>query len=177
MGVGPAYGRVVSQGNLSGSTPEITYTGLGVGYELMMGGTLSSGVVLGGGLLAQDIVSPKVETKTSASGPKVAVDPSSDRLGIALAGLFVDWFPIERAGAHVGAMLGLGRVGLQDSKGNTPSGGGASLFGGYDFWVGSQWSLGLEGRALAVRTERDVPAVTFEDSALGFQLLVSALYH
>src|SRR5262249_39822829 len=68
----------------------------------------------------------------------------------ALAGLdaFVDWFPNEHRGWHLGGMLGLAAVGVQNAAAVAHVGVGAvhaRAFGGHDFWVGPQWSLGVGG--------------------------------
>jgi hypothetical protein len=52
-----------------------------------------------------------------------------------------------------------------------------ALFGGYDFFVSDQWSLGAGGRVMAAATEHSRFDVSFENSATAFQLLFTALLH
>ena len=63
----------------------------------------------------------------------------------------------------------------------TISGWGFALFGGYDFWVGDQWAIGVNGRYMYARTERNFDVVnesmTVIDTAHTFGALFSALYH
>jgi hypothetical protein len=61
-------------------------------------------------------------------------------------GVLVDWYPSPAGGWHAGASVGLGLVGVTTLADNASMGGvgfGASLFGGYDWWIGRNWSLGL----------------------------------
>jgi hypothetical protein len=74
-------------------------------------------------------------------------------------------------------VLGLGSIGLRDENDEASTGLGASVFAGYDFWVAKQWSLGVEGRALYVSSDRNFGDSQFEDRARGFQLLFTALMH
>jgi hypothetical protein len=131
--------------------------------------------VVGGGLVGQDISEPKIELSAGTNGTNA--NGNDDSLGIVALGPFIDWFPDEKSGGHVGLLLGFGGIGLQDENGDSASGVGASIFGGYDFWVGKQWSLGPEARIVYVHTTREVLDAKFKDDALSFELLFSALFH
>jgi len=107
-------------------------------------------------------------------------------------GVLFDWFPRVRGGSHVGALLGLGlqrtRLAFTLSTGPGSSlafaphaetvGLGATLLGGYDFWVTQQCSVGVTA---LVSTMTATPAS--QDSVgdglfpLWARLLVSVLYH
>lgn len=190
MGIGAGYGRVKSTGEfqtgLEGASTdmEIVYSGAGPAYELLIGGTPGGGVVVGGGFVGQDISDPKVEV----DGEELDADlfDDDDALGMVLLGPFVDWFPDPRGGAHVGAMIGVAAIGLSDGgdedDNESSTGWGGSLWGGYDFWVANQWSLGAEGRVAYLSTHRDFggsSAVNAEadDRGLTFEVLFTALYH
>jgi hypothetical protein len=94
-------------------------------------------------------------------------------------GPFVDWFPNDRKGLHFGAMIGLALLGLQNDSGKLSSGIAGSLWGGHDFWVADQWSLGGEARVAGVSAKRDFSDLggTMNDKALSIELLFTALYH
>lgn len=179
FGIGAAYGKVVSEGSAGSIDLKATFTGWGPAYELLIGGTLGSGFVLGGGFIGQDITEPKVEIDVGGGTIQESAVAKDEALGVLVLGPFVDFFPDEKGGLHFGAEIGLGAIGLQDESGDSATGLGASLWGGYDFWVGKQWSLGPEARFLMVRTERKIGTIdaTFEDSAMGFHLMFSALLH
>jgi hypothetical protein len=186
LSLGIGRGDVKSEGTLSsGGTSvdfDVKYSGYGPAYELLLGGTPGGGFVIGGGLIGHDISSPDIESDT-LDIDSASVE-SDDALGLGVLGPFIDWFPDETGGAHVGAMLGIGVIGLRegaDDDDEASSGWGASLFGGYDFWVSSQWSVGALARAVYLSTKRE-----FDDSLLqgdiddrgtSFQLLFTGLHH
>ena len=172
FGIGPAYGSAKSEAE----GIQATFEGAGPAYELLIGGTLGSGFVLGGGFVGQDIQDPEVTVDLAGAGSASGV-ASNETLGVVALGLFGDWFPDPEGGAHVGALIGIGALGLQGDNDEASTGAGASLWAGYDFWVGKQWSLGPEVRLVAVSTERQVLGTTFQDSATSFEVLFSALYH
>ncbi|MCA9599717.1 MAG: hypothetical protein KC776_40690 [Myxococcales bacterium] len=176
FGLGAAYGAVKSKGQLLGTDAEVSYTGWGPAYELLIGGTVGSGVVLGGGLLGQDIKNPDTSV-TVGQGVSTSKVQQDGTLGLGTLGMFVDWFPDETGGAHVGAMLGLGIIGLNGDNGDSNPGIGGALMAGYDFWVGKQWSLGPEARVVFAKQSRDLGSDTLDDTGVGFQLALSVLYH
>jgi hypothetical protein len=180
MGLGIGYGSVSSKGSAGGADVEITYKGMGPVYELLFGGTPGGGFVLGGGFVGQDISEPEIEIVVD-SGGSASGTATDSALGVAVVGPFVDWFIDPTGGAHVGLIGGIGVIGVQDEKGDSASGFGGAVFGGYDFWVDDQWSLGPEARIVYVNASRDSGtgplSSSFDDSALSFQLLFTALYH
>jgi hypothetical protein len=70
-------------------------------------------------------------------------------------------------------------LGLQDNAGKTSTGIAGSLWGGYDFWVASQWSLGAEARVAALSARRNFSDYngTMRDEAVSIELLFTALFH
>lgn len=174
MGMGPGYGRVVAEGAGSNDV-KATYKGWGPAFELLLGGTLGSGFVLGGGFVGQDVSEPDLEVESRSVNVSGTVEDQS--LGILTIGPFIDWYPDPKGGAHVGVMIGPAEVGLQDDDGQSSTGLGGSLFGGYDFWIGDQWSLGLEGRVVAASTEHTRNDASFDNAAMSYQVLFTALLH
>jgi hypothetical protein len=64
-----------------------------------------------------------------------------------LLGVLADWFPAATGGWHVGGAFGLGGAGVTDDA-NRAIGGvsvGGEVFGGYQWWLGPSWSLGISG--------------------------------
>jgi hypothetical protein len=188
LGIGIARGDVKTEGTVESTLAtastnlDVTYSGYGPAYEILIGGTPGGGFVIGGGFVGQDIQNPDIEFN------ELDIDESElegdDTLGMVVVGPFVDWFPDETGGAHVGAMLGIGGIGLSSGDDNDEemsSGWGASLWAGYDFWVASQWAIGAEARAAYLSTKRE-----FEDSFLrgdlddrgtSFEILFTAVHH
>src|SRR5262249_15855224 len=102
---------------------------------IALGGTVAPGLVVGGSVGAVSI------TQTTLKGAPGS--PSVDASQVHIAP-FLDWFPRPSDGWHVGGMLGFGGPSLRrssvDGTGLSVVG---SVFGGYDWWIGPQWSLGL----------------------------------
>jgi hypothetical protein len=83
-------------------------------------------------------------------------------------------------------MIGVAAIGLSDGgdedDNESSTGWGGSLWGGYDFWVANQWSLGAEGRIAYLSTHRDFGGSSTvnaeaDDRGLTFEVLFTALYH
>jgi hypothetical protein len=58
--------------------------------------------------------------------------------------LFADWYPNPADGWHVGTEFGFGLVELVVNSDTLAAGDlTGSIFGGYEWWIGPQWSAGL----------------------------------
>lgn len=177
-GLGFGWGQVDAEGGEF----KASYEGTGLLIDLLLGGTLGNTVVIGGGFLYHDISEPSGEASSEYYGDR---DQEPDRaIGIGTLGPFVDFFFGPNSGGHVGSMIGIASIGLEDGNQEPSSGWGFSLFGGYDFWVSDQWSLGVNGRYMYVKGERrfefhdanpELPPLV--DTAHTFGVLFSALYH
>ena len=115
-----------------------------------LGGSIARGLVLGG------IMQAATTRGTFEGGPfrnaTIAVDgndiSASHKAEASFGefGLLVDWYPNPAAGWHAGLSGGLGAVvvtNLADDSslvGVSPAG---TLFGGYDWAIGRDWSFGL----------------------------------
>jgi hypothetical protein len=183
MGTGLAYGWIKGSGTIlltsndPGSDATVTYKGWGPAYQLLIGGTVARGFVLGGGVVGQRMLDPKVTMKYSPL--RVRSDATFEDVGegatsIGLIGPFFDWFPREGGGLHFGTMVGFALLGLEEGH----SGVAGSLWGGYDFWISSQWSLGIEACFAALRSQHSLRnfSGTLDDSAINAALLLTALY-
>jgi hypothetical protein len=113
-----------------------TFDGLGASTSLALGGTVSEGLVIGGTFSASGL-----------SDHWEGLSDEGDDIGLVHSqlGVLVDWFPESRGGWHVGGSIGLGVNILQDDDDDqfTGVGASASVLGGYDFWIGPQWALGI----------------------------------
>jgi hypothetical protein len=103
---------------------------------LAIGGTPGEGFVVGGAFRAEQVRG----TLHGASNPAGNATATVGQLGI-----LMDWFPRPSDGWHVGGLVSLGILSISDSKLPDSSGAAfaASVFGGYDFWIGPEWSLGV----------------------------------
>jgi hypothetical protein len=111
--------------------------GLGSGGMLALGGTPLPGLVIAG-MLSSDMLRGKFNGRPQGQ-------EEDANMARAMLGVLVDWYPQPDDGWHVGAAIGFAGITLSDSS--IPSAVGAAfsakLFGGYDWWIGPQWSLGL----------------------------------
>jgi hypothetical protein len=135
-GTGP-HGRVASVGGGGSST-------------LAIGGSIARGWVLAGVLHGATITStldggPFEDATVTSDGETTS---ASDKVAASVShvGLLVDWYPDPSKGWHVGASAGLGSTALihqaDDSTMTGPSAAG-TVFGGYDWSIGRDWSLGV----------------------------------
>ncbi|HEU5073426.1 MAG TPA: hypothetical protein VFU02_04625, partial [Polyangiaceae bacterium] len=180
-GLGFGWGQVESKVD----DFDATYTGSGWLFDLLLGGTIGNTVVIGGGFLTHEISDPELEVSSEEFG--VLSEELNGGLGIVTLGPFVDFFFGPQSGGHIGSMIGLASIGLEgEDDSELSSGWGFSLFGGYDFWVSDQWALGVNGRYMYAKGEREFDTVfsdgsgepvTVVDTAHTFGVMFSALYH
>ena len=137
-GSGGVYG-----GNSSISGP------MGV-FELAAGGTPTTGLVVLGGVASYRLEEAKLDRD---SGEEVDL---GGVLEAGIVGAGVEYFPDERGGLHLGALLGLGFASAPTPSGSLfdqlgDAGGALSLSVGYGWWVSDSWSLVLLGRFVGGR--------------------------
>lgn len=145
-------------------------SGFSMGADLMLGGSPSPGFALGGALLAQGAFSARFER-----GSAFAEDRS---LSLLLIGPFVDGFPMPSKGWHVGGMVGLAALTIEDSSSDgvsQTSGFGGSAWLGHDFWVADEWSMGPMLRLTGTLTRESDADVNASSFSLLF--LFTALHH
>jgi hypothetical protein len=137
----------------SGPNGSASVSGTGSLFSLAIGGTLAPGIVLAGVLAGTTGTStfhggPFANATITGAAGSTGPIAASDNAGASSfdVGLLLDWFPDPAKGLHVGGSVGLGGVALTNQADGSFISGlglGAGLFGGYDFWVGPAWSLGL----------------------------------
>jgi hypothetical protein len=177
------FGGQWSASSTDKSNATATVAGSGGAFDILMGGTPAPGLVVGGGLILQEAMSPSVEVKTGTGG---TASPGLDggtsaALGFGMLGPMIDAFPNPNGGFHFGGLLGVASIGLKGQNGNQSTGGGLSAWGGYMWWVSSQWSLGGLLRFSAARTSRklgDQPnEIDVTDATQALTFMLSTAYH
>jgi hypothetical protein len=163
--VGVAYGATsVTSDNTEHDDYDVN--GFGLAVDLMIGGSPSPGLAIGGGL--------------TFSG--FGQDGGS---GMSLLGVFVDGFPDANGGWHLGGMLGFSGVGATKTEryDDFQGGGfGVAAWVGHGFWVADDWSFGpllrFNGGIARDASEED-EADSFVLSSAVFEgtLMFSVLYH
>ncbi len=141
--------------------------------DLMIGGSPDRGLAIGGALLGEGMFGAKYEHDGDQIG--------DGNVAVGLIGGFIDGHPDPKGGFHVGGALGFSSVTAEelgpDGDNIDTAGLGGAVWLGYDFWVGSEWSLGPLVRVMATVNrdrgdETDVTAVTRSLTAS-----FTALYH
>jgi len=133
-------------------------TGFAVAWELALGGNIAKGLVLGGGIYQSLVSNPNYDLSFYDQGQLVRASRGGAISGT-MVGPFLDWYFDATAGGHV--QLALGRVSISAARGSDGNpfgtggypgqdsfgfGNGAMVGGGYELWVGGQFSLGVLGR-------------------------------
>ncbi|MBK8999330.1 MAG: autotransporter domain-containing protein [Myxococcales bacterium] len=152
FGIGYAYANVAVKVKEPDTGEEATLKGSGIGIGLaMIGGTVAPGFVLGGALLGHGFSEPDFEV-TDAAGNKRDVDTADETLTFSVIGLFGQYYFDPTSGGYLQALIGFGQLDDgdddDDSSEERPSGAVFGIGGGYDFWVGEQWSIGPELRLM-----------------------------
>ncbi len=187
IGLGGLNVARTSRSSIRDMDRDSTVSGGSGELEVTLGGTVGSGIVLGGTLLLGS--TPDAEIDPDASGEEnLRLDGS---MNIGLLGFTLDWYPDDRAGFHLGATLGaLGAwARLPDSSaaheygfdGIGGEGGALMITIGYEWWIGRQWSLGGLFRFLGgqIHGETELHGDTFEedDTVTGVWLALTLVYH
>jgi hypothetical protein len=150
-----------------GSAPALDFDGSGLGIDLLIGGSPSPGVALGGALLSG-------YTFTSDGGAD-AFDPNVQTL---LVGPFIDGFPNPAGGWHFGGTVGLASIQASDRRvAESTWGVGGAAWAGFDQWVGDEFAVGGLVRFSVARTAGDGNATDTVVSAANLGLFFTALYH
>ncbi|HEY5373377.1 MAG TPA: hypothetical protein VIK01_06805 [Polyangiaceae bacterium] len=145
-----------------------------IAIDLLIGGSPSPGVSIGGGLLLEPLFSADYDRNGNGSG-------SHDGFAT-LVGPFIDGFPDATKGWHLGGMIGLGAQSFQDvnaTSGTTTRAGGlgGAAWFGYDFWVAGEWAIGPQLRLMGMRTSDTKSGEDVSAWARSFTLGMSAVFN
>ncbi len=150
--------------------PDTDAGGTSLALDLLLGGSPSRGVAIGGAVLGHVMLATDVEVGGEES--------DDEALNLLMVGPFIDGFPNPTGGWHVGGSIGLARARFSDLKG---WGLGGAAWAGYDAWVGDEWSVGGLARLMLVRTsaEAEESGVSSDTdaTATSFTLGFTALFH
>ena len=152
---------------------DLSADGSDLALDVLVGGSPSRGVAVGGALLSNTLLAADLEQ----SG-----DTVTDRdISIVLLGPFIDGFPNAKRGWHLGGTIGLSAVKQKDlgefGQTDRTVGLGAAAWAGYDAWVGDEWSLGGQLRFMLTRTRDGGADPEVAASTRSITLMFTALYH
>jgi hypothetical protein len=131
-GTGLGYGALLG----SGPAGDASISGFSLTTLVAIGGNVADGLVVAGAFHGGQVR----DTFEGSPPPQRKATAATGQFGVLL-----DWFPDPTGGWHVGALAGLGFATITDAEIKDASGAGfgGAVFGGYDFWIGPQWSAGL----------------------------------
>ncbi len=131
---------------VSGSAIRSGIRGIGQSAVISMGGTPTRGLVLGG-----TIWTARIDPVFVENGRSVTPDDDSVKLTLLRTGPFIDFYPNPARGFHLQAAALLAIQIESDVKGNpiepAALGPAVSIGLGYEWFISSQFSLGLVARA------------------------------
>ncbi len=144
-----SYSESITREDADEST---SVTGMASVSELMIGGALRPGLILGGGVWTSSVLASD-RIVDGMTPPDEVIAGSGN---FTLIGPFVDWYFNPARGLHFQAAIGGATVRGYDlvEARNEPDavsvGGGVMLGFGYEWWVSHKWSFGVLGRLTAV---------------------------
>lgn len=172
LGVGLGLGGALISSD-SKSVGDYSFGGGAGAFDAWIGGTPLTGLAMGAAISGVGLGS----SERSVDGNRVSGDVSGSS---GLLGYFVDVFPDPERGLHFGGALGLAsaRAEVKDSGRKFEGGGlGLQAWGGYEFWVSPQWSLGGMLRFIGSMTREEEAGVAYRASLGAATLSFTALYH
>ncbi|HVZ74650.1 MAG TPA: hypothetical protein VHJ20_19845 [Polyangia bacterium] len=161
-------------GNENGSNVEISGGGASLGVAI--GGALTTNLILYGSFDVVDMSNPDVKVDGSSIGSSSA-DVSLDSFGIGMA------YYVEPANVFIAGTLKGSKLEVNDSNGNvlgdTKTGVGFDALLGKEWWVSTDWGLGVAGQLVYASVKDRVPAGDPEPTLTtwGFNVLFTATYN
>jgi len=122
-------------------------TGASGSFEVSAGYAIRPGLIIGGGVYGEQVVSPKI----TFEGSPVTTDVHVGTL--IMVGPFIDWYP-KAGNFHFGGAVTAAHITLKDNSGNisdqSPTGGAVVGEAGYElpFTDDSQFAIGLMARVV-----------------------------
>jgi hypothetical protein len=155
------------------SHPDYTLNGGGISLDLLVGGTPSPSLTVGGGVMLKSISDPEVRLQDDR-------EVGSGSGGVLMVGPFVDGFPMSNGGLHLGGLVGFATGTGRREESDDDFGGagiGAAAWVGQGFWVGSEVSVGFVLKLDAAFMRDDSGPVALTETVYGGALSFSVLYH
>lgn len=118
--------------------------GVAIPLEIMLGGAIVPGLVLGAGIWATPLTHPKMEYQGETG------DITGYRVQFSRLGPFVDYYPNPSDGFHILGELAYSAFSITEDKTDVLVANvkGIAVTGGagYEWWIGAQWSMGIMGK-------------------------------
>lgn len=171
LGLGPGFLHM--DGKVDPGNGEYSVQGGGMSLDVMVGGTPTPGLVVGGASWFTQTRDPDFDVAGVRSSSEIEAN-------LALLGAFIDGYPDPSGGFHVGGVLGFAVATVRTDDTAVVGGDhgfGLGAFLGYDAWIAEQWTLGgvLRFSAAGMRNSEDDLDETL--GAANLALLFTAVYH
>lgn len=170
-------------GSSEGGGGRKDFTSLAGTSQVLLGATVASGLVIGSGILTGSMRKGDVlpDAVLNAS-PIFFFGSAKDALALSLLGVFADYYFDPTRGMHVQGSLSYGWLGEPLGTLGEITGVGVGLAFGNQWWISSEWSLGLLGRVqyLSLSGPARIAQLTTTEisfSAIAPALLISLTYH
>lgn len=164
-----------AQSTGTGPHGDARFRGLGAGYGITLGGSIAPGLVLAGTLQGTALSGSfkggpfEQQASTTADGKPIKLSDQGEASATEV-GLLIDWYPRKSLGWHTGVSAGMGMVSVINDADNTTWVGSSlsgGIFGGYDWYLGKSWSMGL---ALSLRGARSATLKDSDGNDTGYRL-------
>jgi len=178
LAIGLGFGGVGGKSPLA-DEDEIALAGLGLNFNVGIGGALTENLVLNADLFQATFFHPKVEVDGDDRG---RADELAEDRGVGedteLTGIGVGvTYYLMPANVYFAGSLGIGKVifvnGSGD-RGGSDVGFAANVMIGKEWWVGVDWGIGVAGQLIVIAAEDDF---LDEVGGVGFGLMFSATYN
>lgn len=167
---------------------EGSITGLAQLGEILVGGTVGRGIVLGGGAWGANAFAPTYDGDgiDVPSGRPSGGTEDLELSSLSIIGPFVAWYFDPADGLYASLGLGFAVVATggmrQFSERHAVSSSDSTGFGavtslGYEWWIGSQWSLGLAARLQLATSSQEKGADHTTHTTVIPGLLGTVTYH
>jgi hypothetical protein len=144
--IGPGYAKFNGPGSA-------TIKGAGVGFTLDIGGAISDNLIIFGEVTSTSLREPDVTTFTGGKGTATNTTVAANGFGAGLA------YYIMPVNAYVSGALLIAtnsrKFDNQDESDHTDAGVGFNLGGGKEFWVSTNWALGVGAQISASRVKEE----------------------
>jgi hypothetical protein len=171
IGVGYLWNHVEGKNN----SAKFTVRGSILPVEVLVGGALFPGFVMGGGLW----LNPGVQFRYVADGETKDLESDYD-LMLAQFGPFLDYYPDPQQGLHFLGAVTINEFSLKNqdsydstSDGFTANGLGFTVGVGQEFWIGKQWSAGVMGKFTYAKLSRTDAGLSYDHEILLPSLLAT----
>jgi hypothetical protein len=155
MNVGPAFGAIKLDASGT-SYQKMEFSGTGGIVDLKVGGTIAKTVSLSADFMNRAIAGPDVEVDGRKAAANTKFSASDQLIGLGITYYFM---PIN---IFVSGSLGIAKFTLNDQtndvSASSKNGFGLSLKAGKEWWVGTNWGLGVSaGFATSNADDKGIP--------------------